>query len=66
MIKLTCIRDVVMSQSGDIAFKAGEEYCFHLKADGDIERFADNCLHKFMCYGPDSWTNYFVRELEDV
>lgn len=54
-----------MSRTGDIAFKAGEEYYFHLKANGNIERFADNCLHKFMCCGPDKWTNYFVRELED-
>lgn len=54
-----------MSRTGEVAFKAGEEYYFHLKANGNIERFTDNCLHKFMCCGPDKWTNYFVRDLED-
>ena len=64
MIKLKCYESVIMN-NGSIAFKAGEEYYFHMKANGNIERFADNCLHKFMAYGPDKWTNYFVRELEE-
>jgi hypothetical protein len=55
-----------MHPTGEVAFKAGEEYWFYMKANGNIERFADNCLHKFMAYGPNKWTNYFVKELEDV
>lgn len=64
MIKLKCHTSVVMN-TGEVAFKAGEEYEFHLKSNGNIERFADNCLHKFMCYGPSKWVNFFVKELED-
>lgn len=65
MIKLKCHTDVLMHPTGEVAFKAGEEYWFHIKANGNIERFADNCLHKFMAYGPEKWTNYFAKELED-
>lgn len=65
MIKLKCHTDVVMN-TGEVAFKAGEEYWFTLKPSGNIERFADNCLHKFMCYGSHAWVNYFVKELESV
>ena len=64
-MKLKCIRDVVMND-GSTAFKAGEHYEFHMKSNGNIERFANNCLHKFMCYGPSKWTEYFVKELEGV
>lgn len=65
MITLKCFADVIMTD-GSIAFKAGESYQFRLKSNGNIERFTDNCLHKFMCYGPHKWTEYFVKELEDV
>lgn len=65
MITLKCFNDVVMTD-GSIAFKAGESYQFSLKSNGNIERFTDNGLHKFMCYGPDKWANYFKYELEDV
>lgn len=65
MIKLKCHKSVVMN-TGEVPFKAGEEYWFTLKPNGNIERFADNCLHKFMCYGLDAWANYFVKELDDV
>ena len=65
MIKLKCHTSVVMN-TGEVAFKAGEEYEFHIKSNGNIERFADNCLHKFMCYGPSKWSNFFVKELEDM
>jgi hypothetical protein len=51
---------------GTTAFKAGEEYHFTMHSDGNISRFSNNCLHKFMCYGPQAWTVYFVKELEDV
>lgn len=65
MIKLKCHTSVVMN-TGEVAFKAREEYWFTLKPNGNIERFADNCLHKFTCCGSQAWTNYFVKELEDV
>lgn len=63
MIKLKCHTSVVMN-TGEVGFKAGEECWFTLKPNGNIEPFADNCLHKFMAYGPEKWTNYFVKELE--
>jgi len=65
MIKLKCHTSVVMN-TGEVAFKAGEEYWFTLKANGNIERWTGNSLHKFMCYGPSKWVNYFVKELEVV
>ena len=65
MIKLKCHTSVVMN-TGEVAFKDGEVYQFHLMPNGNIERWNGNCLHKFMCYGPDAWVNYFVKELEDV
>lgn len=65
MIKLKCHTDVVMN-TGEVAFKAGEEYWFSMKANGNIERFADNCLHKFMAYGPEKWTEYFEYVLEET
>lgn len=66
MIKLKCHTSVIMHPTGEVAFKAGEEYWFSMKPNGNIERFADNCLHKFMAYGPEKWTDFFVKELEDV
>lgn len=64
MIKLKCHTSVIMHPTGEVAFKAGEEYWFHMKANGNIERFADNCLHKFMVYGSEAWVNYFEHVLE--
>ncbi len=64
-MKLKCIRDVVMIPDGDIAFKAGEYYEFHLKANGEISRYTEaGGVHYFRAVGPDAWTNYFVKELE--
>lgn len=59
---LLCTNDVVMND-GSIAFKAGERYEFNMHNNGEISRFSNNCLHKFMCYGPSKWANYFVKEL---
>lgn len=58
---LLCYKDVVMND-GSMAFKAGERYEFQIKANGNIERWAGNSLHKFMCYGPSKWVNFFKYE----
>lgn len=37
MIKLKCHTDVIMHPTGEVAFKAGEEYWFHMKTNKLIE-----------------------------
>lgn len=64
-MKLLCISDVIMTKDACVAFKAGEYYDFHMMSNGNIQRFSGNCLHKFMCSGPDKWTNYFKYESEE-
>lgn len=64
MITLKCFNDVIMTD-GSIAFKAGERYEFNMHSNGEISRFSNNTLHKFMCYGPDKWVNYFKYESEE-
>lgn len=59
---LLCTKDVVMND-GSIAFKAGERYEFNMHGNGEISRFNNNCLHKFMCYGPSRWVNFFKAEV---
>lgn len=63
MITLKCTDDVVM-RDGEIAFKAGERYDFHMSANGDIQRFTDNAVHIFTASGMDGWINWFVYEME--
>lgn len=65
MIKLKCYKDVVMIPSGEVAFKAGEEYSFHMKSNGDIQQFKNNTVHIFYSVGEQAWTNYFEYVLED-
>ena len=66
MIKLKCHTDVIMHPTGEVAFKAGEEYWFHMNSSGEISRNTEKGLHMFRASGVDGWTNYFVKELEDV
>lgn len=65
MITLKCVTDVVMTD-GEVAFKAGSSYDFHMKPNGDIQRFTEfnNAIHIFTASGPDGWVNWFVYELE--
>lgn len=65
-MKLLCIKDVVMLQTGEIAFKAGEDYEFTMSPNGEISRPIANGFHYFLTYGPNKWTNHFVHELEGV
>ena len=65
-MKLLCVKDVVMIPDGDIAFKQGQYYEFGINSSGEIHRSTDNTMHMFRAYGPDAWTNYFVKELEGV
>lgn len=64
MIKLKCIRDVIMIPTGEVAFKAGEEYGFHMNSKGEISRTTDNCVHMFRASGVDALTVYFEYVLE--
>lgn len=64
MITLKCIEDVVMVPSGEVAFECGKSYDFHLKSNGDIQRFSNNTVHIFYCVGQQAWTNYFKYDLE--
>jgi hypothetical protein len=64
-MKLLCINDVIMTD-GTTAFKAGEEYEFIMKSDGDIQRFSNNTVHIFIADGPQAWSSYFEYVLEDV
>lgn len=64
MIKLKCHTSVVMN-TGEVAFKAGEEYWFHMNASGEISRTTDKGVHMFRASGVDGWTNYFEYALED-
>lgn len=63
-MKLLCVKDVVMLRSGDIAFKAGEEYEFSMNASGEISRPMHNGIHMFRALGPEAWTVYF-KYVED-
>lgn len=65
-MKLKCIRDVVMSPSGEVAFKAGEEYEFGINSSGELYRFTNNnnTMHMFRAHGPDAWSVYFKYVLE--
>lgn len=66
MIKLKCHTSVIMHPTGEVAFKAGEEYWFNTNGSGEISRTTDKGVHIFCAGGVDGWTNYFVKELEDV
>lgn len=60
-MKFECIKDVVMD-SGRVAFKAGQEYKFEMKANGNIQRCFDNGIQVFQASGPDAWTVYFLAK----
>lgn len=61
-MKFLCTKDVVMIQTGKVAFKAGETYDFTMNASGEISRPTENGFHYFRVYGPDAWMNYFKAE----
>lgn len=63
MIKLKCHTDVVMN-TGEVAFKVGEEYWFHMNSSGEISRTTEQGVHMFRASGVDGWTNYFEYALE--
>ena len=63
-MKLKCIKDVVMTKDGRVAFKAGEEYTFSLNAHGEISQKTETGVHMFRASGSDAWTKYFKYELE--
>lgn len=65
MIRLKCIKDVIMHPTGEVAFKAGQEYGFHMKSNGDIQQFKNNTVHIFYSVGQQAWTNYFEYVLEE-
>jgi len=66
MIKLKCHTSVIMHPTGEVAFKAGQEYSFHMKSNGDIQQFKNNTLHIFYSVGQQAWTNYFEHVLEET
>jgi hypothetical protein len=63
MIKLTCIKDVIMN-TGVVAFKAGEDYNFNMNCHGEISRTTENGVHMFSPKGIDAWTIYFKYSME--
>ena len=65
-MKLTCIRDVVMTKDARVAFKAGQEYDFSMNGHGEISHKTENGVHMFRASGEDAWTVYFKYELEEV
>jgi hypothetical protein len=66
MIKLKCIKDVIMVATGEVAFKARQEYGFNIKSNGDIQQFKNNTVHIFYSVGQQAWTNYFEYVLEEA
>ncbi len=58
-MKLKCVRDVVMSNDGRVAFKAGEVYDFSLNAHGEISQKTETGVHMFRASGPEAWHIYF-------
>ena len=66
MIKLKCIRDVIMTPTGEVAFKAGQEYDFNMNAHGEISQKAEMGVHMFRVSGPEAWVNYFKFEMESA
>lgn len=65
-MKLKCIKDVVMTKDGSVAFKAGQEYEFGMNAHGEIHKKTEAGVHMFRASGPEAWTIYFSYELESV
>jgi hypothetical protein len=63
-MKFLCHRDVVMLQTGKVAFKAGEQYDFEMNASGEIFQPTENGFHYFRTCGPDAWVNYFKVEMD--
>jgi hypothetical protein len=61
-MKLKCIKNVVMLQTAEVAFKAGEYYDFHMNDSGEILRATDKGIHMFRNAGPDAWYVYFEAE----
>lgn len=64
MIKLKCHTSVIMHPTGEVAFKAEEEYWFDMNASGEISRTTDKGVHMFRASGVDGWTNFFEYVLE--
>lgn len=64
MIKLKCHKDVVMTPTGEVAFKAGEVYDFSMNLHGEITYMTDKRVHMFRATGDEAWTNFFEYELE--
>ena len=61
-MKFKCIKDVVMLETGKVAFKAGEDYEFTMNASGEISRPTEKGFHYFRNAGPDAWFVYFKAE----
>ena len=56
---------IIMTEDGQVKFKAGEVYDFKVHPAGGISQPTENGLHYFGVRGPYAWTNYFKYETEE-
>lgn len=65
-MKLKCLKDVVMSKDGRVAFKTGSVYDFSMNKHGEVSHKTETGVHMFRASGSEAWTVYFKYELEDA